>query len=66
MLAIQGPWGMGDIPPQSKLCLQLLPGLWGGGAGQVLSQKFVNVGPADWDHKLGDTGLPHFHQWSEV
>ena len=49
---------MGDIPPQSELCLQLLSGLRGGGAGQVLSHKLINYGPADWDHKLGDAGLP--------
>ena len=52
LLDTQGPYDMGDIPPQSELSLQLLPDLWGGGAGEVLSYEIINDGPADWTTNL--------------
>ena len=45
MLATHGSYGMRDLPPQSEL--SLLPALWGGGIGQVLTQKLFYDGPAD-------------------
>ena len=51
-------WGTFHLSLTVHLSLQLLPGLWGGGAGQVLSHELINDGPAVWGHKLGDAGLP--------
>ena len=53
MLLIQGSYDTGDVLSQPEVSLQLLPALWSGGAGQVLSNKLINDGPAHWDDKLG-------------